>query len=859
MTAKAVDKLTSAEAEKELDRLAKQIAEADRKYHGEDAPDLTDAEYDALRRRNTEIEARFPLLVRADSPSHRVGAKASEKFAKVTHRVPMLSLDNAFSDEDVADFLGRVRRFLGLKDDDDIAVTAEPKIDGLSASLRYEHGVLVQGATRGDGQEGEDITANLKTISDIPLRLKGKPPAVLEVRGEVYMTHKAFEALNKRQEKDGKPTYANPRNSAAGSVRQLDPSITASRALNFFAYTWGEISDMPAKTQSGMLEKFESYGFSVNPLVKRCETLAQILKFYRDIESKRARLGYDIDGVVYKVDRLDLQERLGFVSRSPRWATAHKFPAEQAEAVLEDIEIQVGRTGKLTPVGRLKPVTVGGVVVRNVTLHNEDEIQRLDVRKGDTVVIQRAGDVIPQVVGVIPSKRPINAKPYRFPSKCPVCGSHAVKEVNPRTGKLDVDRRCTGGLVCSAQAVEKLKHFVSRNAFDIEGLGEKTILEFFKENELSKPSDIFRFGKRIEDGELDLATKEGWGEQSAKKLAAAIRSRKSIGLDRFIYALGIPDIGEVTAKALARHFKEGAFFVSTFERCIAQMLAVWRLDLSENLKMSHLPNDLDLKEVFDFFHEKYDWDEFYIGKLRYLKGIGPIKAFQIVSFLADAEEETVSEIQWRTYLKSTLGKAYGHLERHDGMVIDDNALFTLANSVNRDCKQNWRVAIAEFENRVGISLYSSNYDKMLQKSWIKLHNHVRSAIAQESDGFSDLVDIKDFGPVAFYSTVRFFMEARNDQAVWSLMDYVDIPKWRERIVQSEFTGKTMVFTGTLEKMTRPEAKARAEGLGAKVAGTVSAKTDIVVAGPGAGSKLKDAQKYGVEIIDEEEWLKRIGG
>ena len=371
-------------------------------------------------------------------PVHRVGAKASEKFAKVQHRVPMLSLDNAFSDEDVADWLGRVRRFLGLKEDEDVAVTAEPKIDGLSASLRYEHGVLVQGATRGDGQEGEDITANLRTISDIPLRLKGKPPAVLEVRGEVYMTHKAFETLNKRQEKDGKPTYANPRNCAAGSVRQLDPSITASRALNFFAYTWGEICEMPAKTQSGMLEKFESYGFSVNPLVRHCETLKEILKFYRDIESKRAKLGYDIDGVVYKVDRLDLQERLGFVVAVPRWATAHKFPAEQAETVLEDIEIQVGRTGKLAPVARLKPVTVGGVVVQNATLHNEDQIARLDARIGDTVVIQRAGDVIPQVVSVLTDKRPKSAKPYKFPDKCP----HLRQPCGARGGRKDRQGRC---------------------------------------------------------------------------------------------------------------------------------------------------------------------------------------------------------------------------------------------------------------------------------------------------------------------------------------------------------------------------------------------------------------------------------
>src|SRR5476651_1261929 len=514
---KPVEKLSSAEAEKELDRLAREIAEHDRRYHGEDAPTISDADYDALRRRNNEIEARFPLLVRADSPSHRVGAKVSEKFVKVVHRVPMLSLDNGFSDEDVADFLGRVRRFLGLPDDEAVVVTAEPKIDGLSASLRYEHGVLVQGATRGDGQEGEDITANLRTISDIPLRLNGKPPAVLEVRGEVYMTHKAFAGLNKRQEKDGKPTYANPRNSAAGSVRQLDPSITASRALNFFAYTWGDISELPAKSQSGMLEKFESYGLKVNPLVRRCESLAQMLKFYRDIEAKRARLGYDIDGVVYKVDRLDLQERLGFVSRSPRWATAHKFPAEQAETVLEDIEIQVGRTGKLAPVARLKPVTVGGVVVQNATLHNEDQIARLDVRIGDTVVIQRAGDVIPQVVTVLAGKRPKNARPFQSPHKCPACGSHAVREVDEKTGVEEVDRRCTGGLICPAQAVERLRHFVSRLAFDIEGFGGVYIETLFEKGLLKEPADIFRLAKKPDA--LNKALSERRAEQAAERRA----------------------------------------------------------------------------------------------------------------------------------------------------------------------------------------------------------------------------------------------------------------------------------------------------------------------------------------------------
>ena len=713
---KAVDKLTSAEAEKELDRLAKEIADADRKYHGEDAPDISDADYDALRRRNSEIEDRFPLLVRPDSPSHRVGAKASANFAKVVHRVAMLSLDNAFSDEDVADFMGRVRRFLGLKEDEEVVVTAEPKIDGLSASLRYEHGVLVQGATRGDGQEGEDITANLRTISDIPLRLKGKPPAVLEVRGEVYMTHKAFAALNKRQEKDGKPTYANPRNSAAGSVRQLDPAITASRALNFFAYTWGEISDVPAKTQSGMLEKFQSYGFSVNPLVKRCETLDAVLKFYRDIETKRAKLGYDIDGVVYKVDRLDWQERLGFVSRSPRWATAHKFPAEQAETVLEDIEIQVGRTGKLAPVARLKPVTVGGVVVSNATLHNEDQIARLDARIGDTVVIQRAGDVIPQVVKVLLEQRPRSAKPYKFPDRCPICNSHAVREVDEKTGKVDVDRRCTGGLICDAQTVERLKYFVARDGFDIEGLGGTMIELFHDKGLLKEPADIFALTekpakvskvlaehraalseeRRAAEGKEPVKTAKKEKEREDKvveNLMAAIERRRTIGLDRLINALGIRHVGETTARLLARHY-----------RSIGGLL--------DGMKAENAREDLES-----------------------IEGIGGVVAEAI----------------------------------HD-----------------------------------------------------------------------------------------FFDEPHNVKALSRLLAWLDVTDMAQPAKSSPVSGKTVVFTGTLEKMTRQEAKARAEALGAKVSGSVSAKTDIVVAGPGAGSKLKDAQKHGVEVMDEDAWLKLIG-
>jgi len=718
MSAKAVEKLTSAEAEKELDRLAREIAEHDRRYHGEDAPTISDAEYDALRRRNAEIEERFPLLVRPDSPSHRVGARASTRFAKVAHRVPMLSLDNAFSDEDVADWLARVRRFLGLKEDEAVAVTAEPKIDGLSASLRYENGVFVQGATRGDGAEGEDITANLRTIADIPLRLNGKPPKVLEVRGEVYMTHKAFAALNRRQEAEGKPTYANPRNSAAGSVRQLDPAITADRALNFFAYTWGEVSDLPAETQRGVIDRFESYGLPVNPLMQRCESVEELLRVYRGIEAKRARLGYDIDGVVYKVDSLRLQERLGFVSRSPRWAIAHKFPAEQAETVLEDIEIQVGRTGKLAPVARLKPVTVGGVVVSNATLHNEDQIARLDVRIGDTVVIQRAGDVIPQVVTVLAEKRPKGAKPYKFPGRCPICGSHAVREVDEKTGKMDVDRRCTGGLICDAQTVERLKYFVSRDAFDIEGLGG-TLIELFHDRGLLKePADIFALTekskkvaqvlaehraalseeRREASGKDAARTKakkkdeEGEGKQ-VENLMAAIAARRRIGLDRLINALGIRHVGETTARQIARHYL-----------------------------------------TIDAFLEAMKGDDVQ-AELQHIEGIGGV--------VAEA--------------------------------------------------------------------------------------------------------IRDF-----------FDEKHNREALRQLLSWLEVQPMQAAQKNSPVSGKTVVFTGTLEKMTRQEAKARAEALGAKVSGSVSAKTDIVVAGPGAGSKLKDAQKHNVPVMDEDAWLKLIG-
>ena len=687
---KSAKQLTETEAKKELERLAKEIAEHDRRYYQDDAPTITDAEYDVLRRRNNEIEAAFPELIRTDSPSQRIGAKPAERFEKVRHSRPMLSLDNAFTDDDVRDFFARAKRFLGLPEDEPLVLIAEPKIDGLSASLRYEDGELLLGATRGDGTEGENVTANLKTIKDVPKSFGGrKPPKVFEVRGEVYMSHADFAALNERQAKAGEKIFANPRNSAAGSLRQLDPSLTARRPLRFFAYHWAEVSELPGKTHWDVLQALKAWGFPVNPLTRRLETIEECLEYYEEIQHKRATLGYDIDGVVYKIDRLDLQNRLGFVSRSPRWAVAHKFPAEQAESVVERIEVYVGRTGALTPVAHVTPVTVGGVVVQNVSMHNEDEVARKDVRQGDTVVVQRAGDVIPQLVRVVLDRRPKGTKPYKMPEICPVCGSHAVREVNPKTGEPEAVRRCVNTLSCSAQAVERLYHFASRYAFDIEGLGGKTVQEFFQDGLLKEPADIFLLEKR--HGRA-IVEREGWGETSAAKLFAAINARRTIPLDRFILALSIPHVGESTAKLLARNFHSLEAF----------MKAMRSKDAAEELDS--------------------------------IEGIGDVMAKAITDFFA--EEHTIKA-----------------LER------------------------------------------------------LLVHINVTDVAAHTSNS-----------PVA---------------------------------------GKTVVFTGSLEKMTRSEAKARAESLGAKVAGSVSKKTDLVIAGPGAGSKLSDAEKLNVKIISEAEWLELI--
>jgi DNA ligase (NAD+) len=695
MTAKPKppDQLSRDEAQEEHARLGAEIAAHDRRYHGEDAPTISDGEYDALRGRYVALEEAHPDLAGADSLSRKVGAAPSKEFAKVRHAVPMLSLGNVFVDEEVEEFCARVRRFLGLEDSAPLAFTAEPKIDGLSCSLRYERGRLVQAATRGDGYEGEDVTANVRKIGEIPQTLRGAPD-VLEARGEVYMRKSDFEAMNARQSATGKPVFANPRNAAAGSLRQLDARITAERPLKFFAYAWGDLSEPIATTQKGAIDAFKRFGLPVNlPLTELCQTPAEMLAHYRKIEAQRATLGYDIDGVVYKVDDLALQQRLGFVSRSPRWAVAHKFPAERATTTVEAIEIQVGRTGALTPVAKLRPVTVGGVVVSNASLHNEDEIARLGVRVGDTVVVQRAGDVIPQILEVVADKRPDGAEAYVFPEVCPVCGSAALREIDEKTGKADVVRRCTGRLVCAAQAIESLKHFCSRNAFDIEGLGDKQIELFFKEGLIKTAADIFTLQKRDGQGRPPLREWEGFGEVSARNLFAAIDARRRIPFNRFLYALGVRHVGETNARRLARHYQN-------FE---------------------------DLQSA-----------------------------------------------------------------------------------------------------------------------------------ATSADASAALGGIDGVGPTVIESLVDFFAEPHNEEALRKLLDEVKIEPMPALETGHPLAGKTIVFTGSLERMTRDEAKAYAERLGAKVSGSISAKTDLVVAGPGAGSKLTKARELGVETIDEDAWLRRAG-
>ena len=762
------------EAAAELARLAEEIAAHDLRYHQEDAPTISDADYDALKRRNDELESLYPDLVRPDSPSQRVGAAPSGAFGKVRHAVRMLSLSNAFSADEVGDWLERVRRFLGLDPAAPLAVTAEPKIDGLSASLRYERGAFLQGATRGDGEVGEDVTANLRTIGDIPARLPKGAPEVFEVRGEVYMSHADFAALNEAVE-EGRAPFANPRNAAAGSLRQLDAAITARRPLRFFAYAWGEASAVPADTQAGVVEALGKWGFATNPLMTRCETLQELLAVYADVERQRATLGYDIDGVVYKVDRLDYQARLGFVARSPRWALAHKFPAERATTALSGIDIQVGRTGVLTPVARLRPVTVGGVVVTNATLHNAEEIARKDVRVGDTVVLQRAGDVIPQIVEVVEGARPKGAQPFVFPEECPACGSHAVREVNPRTGRTDVARRCTGGLICPAQAVERLKHFVSRNALDIEGLGAKQIAAFHADGTIVLPQDIFTLARRNAQFETPIREREGWGEVSEANLFRAIEERRTVPLSRFIFALGIRHVGATTARLIARHY-------ATWDALAAAVEAA-----------SEARPGAAYRELIA------------------IDGIGPETARAMATRFAtvDGLDETQTNAdRFATTAKPAAGK---RLLSHYGTA--EAAL----------------LAIGE----AGGGLPGPAY--------------------------KDIANIDGIGEEVADALIDFLDEVHNREVVAALLDEMTLEREEAAASASPIAGKTVVFTGTLETMTRGEAKALAERLGAKVTGSISARTDLVVAGPGAGSKLAKAEALGLDVVDEAGWRKLAGG
>jgi DNA ligase (NAD+) len=773
-----VDQLTESAAREELDRLAAELARHDALYHGQDAPEISDADYDALKRRALEIEDLFPDLTSPASPSQIVGAAVSSQFAPVRHGVPMLSLDNAFSPEEVTDFVARIRRFLKLPVDQAVAFVGEPKIDGLSASLRYEKGVLVTGATRGDGRTGEDVTANLRTLEDIPDTLSGKGwPDVIEVRGEVYAPNNAFDAFNAAAEAEGQRTYANPRNFAAGSLRQKDPTITAKRPLRFFAYAWGETSDSFAETQAGALKALETWGFQVNARSRQVEDAAGLQALYAELERDRAGLGYDIDGVVYKVDRLDWQARLGFVARTPRWAIAHKFPAQQATTVLEDIDIQVGRTGSHTPVARLHPVTVGGVVVRNATLHNADEIARLDVRLGDTVSLQRAGDVIPQILGVVDPDRPDRGEPWEFPHIC-ICPlkTALVKETNA-SGVESVVRRCTGELACPFQRIEHLKHFCSRRAFDIEGLGEKQLIAFHERGWISQPADIFRLARDAE--KLDaLRAEEGYGETSVRNLVAGIDARRTIALDRFIYGLGVRDIGEQTSIVLARAFETWPAFEAA---CLAAA--------------GGIPSE--------------DW-----VRLNEAHAVSP----RVVAALAEASPPAADP--WPE------------------APIDQ------------------KIALAF----PGLAAPARRGLATLADDWAGL---VRlAAVARDegpSEGLGQIAGVSGVGPVAARALALFFRETHNRAMVDALVAEM------ERIEDAEkpksdtaVAGKTVVFTGALERFTRDEAKARAESLGAKVSGSVSKKTDYLVAGPGAGSKMSDALKHGVTVLTEDEWLALIG-
>lgn len=776
-----IEHLSETDAKREIKALSMEIRIADAQYYVEDAPVLEDAAYDKLRRRLLALEAAFPQFVAKDSPTQSVGAKVSSKFGKIKHSKPMLSLDNAFSDEDVAEFAARIKRFLSLPDDADLAFTAEPKIDGLSASLRYENGQLISGATRGDGQVGEDITANLRTLEDVPKRLTGSGwPDVLEIRGEVYIALDDFAQMNEAQEAAGKPAYKNPRNAAAGSLRQIDPAVTASRPLRFFAYAWGQVSAPIAAAQYEAVKTLAAWGFQINADMKLCATPDEMIAHYKSILARRPSLGYDIDGVVYKVDDLALQERLGFVSRAPRWAIAHKFPAEKAITTLQSIDVQVGRTGALTPVARLLPVNVGGVLVSNATLHNEDEINRLKIREGDQVEIQRAGDVIPQVLRVVGD---INGRDeaYSLPLQCPICGAEAVRDVDEKTGRTDVVRRCTNGLSCPAQAIEGLKHFVSRRAFDIDGLGEKQIELFYTKDWVKEPADIFTLDFTA------IAALEGFGDTSANNLEAAINAARQIDFDRFLYALGIRHIGQGNAKLIAGHYQTWEAFYAAIK-----------------LASKHRP---------------------YYLKLISINGIGPILAGNILNI------DENKQANFPVYIE------------------DDLFVRTLVDLNINKIKQS-------LSEKIYKGLEDNNSHINVWDTFKKIVKF--GSVEAPKEAYRELISVEGVGLEGAGALTDFFSNVNNQAIVDALLRQVTVIDAEAPSLDSPVAGKTVVFTGKLERMSRDEAKARAQSLGAKVSGSVSKKTDILIAGPGAGSKLKKAQDLGIKTVTEDEWLALIG-
>jgi DNA ligase (NAD+) len=858
MAEKPVEALTEAEARDELVQLAQAIGAANAAYHTLDAPEISDADYDALRRRNAAIEARFPGLKRGDSPSDQVGAGVADGFGKVAHRVRMLSLENAFAADEVTEFDDRVRKFLGYSGA--ISYTAEPKIDGLSLSLRYEGGHLVQAATRGDGEMGENVTDNAWTIADIPQRLTGAPE-VLEVRGEVYMSHADFAALNAGQAATGDKTFANPRNAAAGSLRQLDASITAARPLRFFAYAWGEVSTALAATQFDAIQRLKALGFQTNPLTVLCDGPASMLAHYRQIEAQRATLGYDIDGVVYKVNDLALQARLGFRSSTPRWAIAHKFPAELAWTELLGIDIQVGRTGALSPVARLKPVTVGGVVVSNATLHNEDYIAGRDsrgepirggkdIRVGDWVQVYRAGDVIPKVADVNLSRRKDDAQPYVFPNICPECGSPAHREEG------DSVRRCTGGLICPAQAVKRLEHFVGRSAFDIEGLGAKQIEMFFNDPILPvrTPADIFTLAGRNATNPLQkLRNRDGFGEISAAKLFAAIEARRTIPLNRLVFALGIPDVGETTAGEIASYY--GTW--EAFQTKLGEVTA-GRTELTIRFWARFLSEGASVADVLSMSREVRARELAFWNNLFNFGGIAGIGLLgSLRKFLPHMSAEDVRRHAAQLF-ESTFKNTKLYPERRNEALAELGQLSGFERGLIEH-----RERLVFFWQRLSEFL---NYDEGAEGlwrefgGWSSASKALEDFVRMDDNLRREVLPVVGIGPSIVNSILEFFTSQSSLAVVKALLDQVKVTEFIQRVDKnSSLFGKTVVFTGTLEKMTRAEAKARAEALGAKVAGSVSAKTDLLIAGPGAGSKAKDAERLGVQILDEDAWLELIGG